>query len=70
MSDSIKRTAAQIANCRYIAIYPTGGWYKTRKEKADTSIKYSLIVSIETPGQEIYSEIMQKIEIAETIINV
>lgn len=70
MSDSIKRTAAQIANCRYIAIYPTGGWYKTRKEKSDASIKYSLIVSIETPGQEIYSEIMQKIEIAETIINV
>lgn len=67
ISDSIVMTASQMAACKYISIYPSGGWYKHRKSKVDAVIKYALIVSLETPGQDIYTEIAQKVGIVNTL---
>ncbi len=67
ISDSIVMAASQMAACKYIAIYPSGGWYKYRKSKADAVIKYALIVSLETPKQDIYTEIAQKVGIINTL---
>ena len=58
ISDRIeKTTAAQIASCNKIAIYPSGGWLRNYPVNAQLQIKYSLIVSLETPEQIIYDEI-------------
>lgn len=63
-SDSIVDTAVNIAACNMIAVYPATGWWKTRKTKKDSVIKYSLVVSLEVPETDIYTSIAQKIEIA------
>ncbi|MCD8291941.1 MAG: S8 family peptidase [Prevotella sp.] len=60
ISDFIKDSAADIASCNKIAIYPTTGWWKDRKYKGDKSIKYSLVVSLETDETEIYNYIAEK----------
>lgn len=67
ISDSIEKTASEMAACKYISIYPSGGWYKYRKSKVDAVIKYALIVSLETPEQDIYTEIAQKVGIVNTL---
>ncbi len=67
ISDSFEKTASEMAACKYISIYPSGGWYKHRKSKVDAVIKYALIVSLETPGQDIYTEIAQKVGIVNTL---
>lgn len=63
ISDSIKTSAVDIASCNMIAVYPVHGWWKERKYSCDKSIKYSLVVSLETEETEIYSAI----PIAQTI---
>lgn len=58
ISDRIeKTTAAQIASCNKIAIYPSGGWFRNYPSNEQLQVKYSLVVSLETPEQEIYEEI-------------
>ena len=65
ISDKIeKTTAAQIASCNKIAIYPSGGWFKYYPDKENIEVKYSLVVSLETPEQEIFDEIATQIGIA------
>ncbi|MCD8208846.1 MAG: S8 family peptidase [Bacteroidales bacterium] len=69
MSDYIVSTAAEIASCNKIAVFPATGWWKDKKyrddkdKKDNKSIKYSLVVSIETKKTEIYNAIAQKIAI-------
>ena len=63
ISDYIKASAADIASCNMIAIYPVTGWWKYRRFSEDRKIKYSLVVSIETPGVDIYNSIAQQVEI-------
>ena len=60
-SDFIKKTAAELASCNYIAVFPTSGWWKSRKTKKDAIIKYTLVVSLETPDVDIYTPITQNI---------
>ena len=38
-----------------LAVYPKNGWYRTRKKlgKIDSMVRYSLIITIETPEQEV-----------------
>ena len=67
ISDSFEKTASEMAACKYISISPSGGWYRHRKSKVDVVIKYALIVSLETPGQDIYTEIVQKVGIVNTL---
>jgi hypothetical protein len=47
-------TAADLATRNKIAVYPVGGWWKTRKklERYGYSIKYSLVMTIETPSED------------------
>jgi hypothetical protein len=61
-----KGSAAEIASCNKLAIFPTSsGWWKQLKKqkKYDSQLRYSLIVSIETPEntQDIYTEIANHI---------
>lgn len=49
-------TAAELANRGHIAVHPTIGWWRTRKleNRYDKSVRYSLIVSIQTPNIDVY----------------
>ncbi len=70
-SDFKLMSAADLANARYIAVYPVGGWWSHRLAlgKAGCTVRYSLIVSIETPDVEadLYSEIVNRIPVATAI---
>jgi len=58
-------TAINLAECGSIAIYPVVGWWRERTtlRKYNSRIRYSLVVSIETPEENIdlYTPIMTKI---------
>ncbi len=47
-------TAADLATRNKVAVYPVGGWWKSRKKLAryDASVNYSLIMTIETPAED------------------
>ena len=65
-SDELNLTAAQLATCNLIAVYPIGGWWKTRTnlDKFNEKLRYSLIVSLDTPAENIdlYNAVKTKIE--------
>jgi hypothetical protein len=48
-------TAADLAQRGAIAIYPVTGWWKERPshDHSERGARYALVVSIETPGQEV-----------------
>ena len=54
-SDIWEGTAADIATCNLIAIYPVLGWWRERKHlgNVEKRTRYSLIVSLITPPQDI-----------------
>jgi hypothetical protein len=54
ISDIWKGNAAELASCNYVAVYPTNGWWRTRKhlEAYENEARYTLIVSIYSPSQE------------------
>ena len=54
-SDYIKCNAIDLCDRNYIAVYPVGGWWKERPylKKTDKSVRYSLIVTIETPSVDV-----------------
>ena len=60
-------TAQELADMHTIAVYPVSGWwkYKTASKRAQHSIRYCLLVSIETPNQsvDIYTPIVNQIKI-------
>lgn len=63
-----KTSAAEAASCNFIAVYPQpSGWWKNlkKKKKYNEKLRYSLIVSIETPENvsDIYTTIAQKVNI-------
>lgn len=59
-------TATELAECNLIAIFPIGGWWKTRTNlnKYNSRARYSLIVSLDTPAENIdlYNVVKTKIE--------
>jgi hypothetical protein len=63
--DIWRGTAAELANRGFIAVYPAKGWWRTRpaQERFDLPARYSLIVSIRTPGNEVdlYTPIAQQV---------
>ena len=65
-ADELNLTAAQLATCNLIAVYPIGGWWKTRTnlDKFNEKLRYSLIVSLDTPAENIdlYNAVKTKIE--------
>lgn len=54
-SDSITLSGIEIADCNHIAVFPVGGWWKTRtSEQCMTKqARYSLVVSLHTDAEEI-----------------
>lgn len=66
-SDFWEGTSAELATCHYIAVYPVIGWWRERKHlgKVENQTRYSLIVSLETPAQdvELYTTVKNMIEI-------
>lgn len=60
-------TGANLSTRNKIAVYPVNGWYRTRKklERYNTKVRYSLIVSIESPVSEIdiYTPVLNQIPI-------
>ncbi|AEY01638.1 hypothetical protein GU3_09410 [Oceanimonas sp. GK1] len=66
-------TAADLAERGLLAVYPATGWWRTRKklERYKKLSRYSLIVSIETPAEDIdlYSAIEAKIKSKISISN-
>lgn len=61
-SDIWEDTAANLAENRFLAVYPGGGWWKERPGlgKYNSKVRYSLIISLSTPEQSIdlYTPIM------------
>ena len=66
-SDIWDGTAADLAERGAIAVYPVTGWWKERKTRdhSDRGARYALVVSIETPGQDvdIWTPVAQQIGI-------
>lgn len=57
-SDSIKCTAADLAEMDKIVVFPGPGWWRDRKlANVDNIVSYSLIVSIETKEKDIYNAV-------------
>jgi len=60
-SDYWEGTAADLATCHFIAVFPVIGWWRERKHlgKVENTTRYSLIISLETPAEdvELYSTI-------------
>lgn len=55
-------TAAQLAECGEIVVFPTTGWWSKRKfDEISNKIRYSLVVSIETQEQDVYTPIAQTV---------
>lgn len=48
-------TAAELAQRGAIAVFPVSGWWKERpkRDRSEDDVRYTLIVSIETPGQDV-----------------
>lgn len=66
-SDYWEGTAADLATCNLIAVFPIIGWWRERKhlEKVENTTRYSLIISLETPAQdvELYTTVKNMIEV-------
>lgn len=66
-SDYWEGTAAALSTCHFIAVYPIIGWWRERKHlgQVENRTRYSLIVSLETPAQdiELYTTVKNMIEI-------
>lgn len=66
-SDYMEMTAAELSECNHIAVYPVIGWWRERKHlgKVENQTRYSLIISLETPAQdvELYTTVRNMIEV-------
>jgi hypothetical protein len=66
-TDIWRGTAADLAERGVVAVYPVSGWWKERtaRDHSERGARYSLIVSIETPGQDvdIWTPVAQQIGI-------
>jgi hypothetical protein len=67
-SDIWNGSAADLADRESIAVYPIGGWWKdqSKRDRSDLGIRYSLLVSIESPEQEvdIWTPVASQVEVA------
>ena len=45
----------ELAACGHVAIYPVTGWWRERPQlgRLESKARYSLIVSLETPDEEV-----------------
>lgn len=65
--DFFTMSGAEMATRHVIAVYPKSGWYKMRKklDRANSKVRYSLIVSLETPSidVDIYTPVVNQIAV-------
>jgi hypothetical protein len=65
-ADRWEGTAADLAQCEHIAIYPVIGWWREREQlgRGERRARYSLVVSIQSPSEsvDIYTPVAQQIE--------
>ena len=65
--DFITMSGAEMSERNILAVYPKNGWYKTRKkmEKIDSIVRYSLIITIESPSVDvdIYTPVLNQIQL-------
>ncbi|MCL1895749.1 MAG: hypothetical protein FWG03_04295 [Clostridiales bacterium] len=68
-SDILESTASELAECNKIIVFPISGWWKMRPHLKcyDKKIRYSLIVSVETPETEIDFYNAIQVEIANRV---
>lgn len=61
--DSLTVNASDLARRGCIAVHPVGGWWKDSKQAdpATCITRYGLVMEIETPSEELYTNITQKI---------
>ncbi len=54
-SDLWETTAAEIAACNSLAVYPVNGWWRQRThlKKSESQARYSLVVSLHTEAQKV-----------------
>ena len=66
-SDYMEMTAAELSECNHIAVYPVIGWWRERKHlgRVENRTRYALIISLETPAQdvELYTTVKNIIEV-------
>lgn len=66
--DFLETSGAELSDRYYLAVYPKNGWYRTRKKlnKFDSSVRYSLIVTVETieSNVDIYTPVENLIKTA------
>lgn len=64
--------AADLATKNELAIIPTGGWWKTRPihQRYNQSVRYSLIISIETDSEDILTPILNELKVDVDILNI
>ncbi len=66
-SDYMEMTAAELSKCNHIAVYPVIGWWRERNHlrKVENQTRYALIISLETPAQdiELYTTVKNMIEV-------
>jgi hypothetical protein len=70
-SDFCEGTAVDLSEANYVAVFPVIGWWRERNYlgKTNEKLKYSLVVSIETPSVEadLYNEIITQISVKQPI---
>ncbi|WP_378187861.1 S8 family peptidase [Aquimarina sp. W85] len=66
-------SAADLALRNKLAVFPVGGWWKSRKKlnRYDSSVRYSLVISIETDVSDIdiYNDVLNQITVSIPIDN-
>lgn len=70
-SDIWESNAGMISESRYVAIYPVGGWWKSKikEKKFENNVRFSLVISlnIEDVSVDLYNEILGIIQNANII---
>lgn len=59
--DRLKMRAEDLARADSIMVFPRKGWWGADYDRVDEQARYSLIVSIRTPEEEIYTKIVNTI---------
>ncbi|WP_161959872.1 S8 family peptidase [Xanthomonas arboricola] len=64
--DRLTCSAASLAGSKHLAVYPVGGWWKTREshERFNRSAKYSLIVSVTSPELSVDIDLYSAMQLA------
>jgi hypothetical protein len=60
--DRVTMPAEDLARCGSIMVFPRKGWWGGEYDRIEQQARYSLIVTIRTPEEEIYTKIATEIE--------